>query len=727
MKKISVIVPCYNEQGNLYELNKRLNNTLKKLTNDYEIVYVNDCSTDNTSQILTELVLKDKAVRAVNNKKNIGMARSWREGLGVSTGEFIVLIDADLQYQPEDIKRLYNELIYKHVDIVQGYRSSVGRLKDSRLLLSKVLNFLLNTLFNMTARDNKSGYIITRKTVLEDIFTTRFNYSHPQTFILVSAASKGYSYSEIEVIFSERLVGKSFIKSLPIKLVSSVLLDLVKGFYEFRISKKNTTILSRYVTQYGGDKGAPERSLYKKFLLWVYFHTMPLHAWLLSRNVKTYYRELSQSQWLSREKILQMQLEKLKSIVNHAYYHVDYYRELFDGVGLKPEDIVTLDDIKKIPYLTKSDITSNLHFGILSDNHNKKDMLKIVTSGSTGIPFTCYADRYQLEMRWAATLRSMEWTGYIFGDRCARLWHQTIGMSFTQIIREFVDSFISRRIFIPAYSISSTKIKQYMRKLESWNPQLVDGYAESFNFLAQYVLSGHTVKIKPKAIISSAQILPEQSRDIIEDAFDTRAFDKYGSREFSGIAYESGERDVHLVVAENYIVEIIKDNRDAFPGELGEVVITDLNNKCLPFLRYKIGDLAVAMDPNRISKCGRGLPLIGKIEGRVQAIIIGTNGNFLPGTFFAHFFKEYAHCILQYQVIQNEIGSVDLKIIKGHRFDTDQFKGIIDELKVHLGRDMNIKIEFVSEIAMVRTGKHQGAISNIKIDFQNINKIIKGE
>jgi phenylacetate-CoA ligase len=319
----------------------------------------------------------------------------------------------------------------------------------------------------------------------------------------------------------------------------------------------------------------------------------------------------------------------------------------------------------------------------------------------------------------------MEWTGYVFGDKCARLWHQTIGMSFSQIIKEYIDSFLSRRIFIPAYSISSNKIHAYMNKLLKWKPVLIDGYAESFNFLAQYMAIEKKIELSPKAILSSAQILPKQSRRIISKIFGAKVYDKYGSREFSGIAYESGEEDVHLVVAENYIVEIIKNNKPAKPGELGEIIVTDLNNKCLPFLRYKIGDLAIALDSKRISKCGRGLPLIGRIEGRVQAIIIGVNNNFLPGTFFAHFFKEFIYCILQYQIIQNVYGEVDLKIIKGSRFTIEQFNSILDELRVHLGDSMKINVEFVNEIAMVRTGKHQGAISNIKIDFQNIHEVLK--
>jgi phenylacetate-CoA ligase len=726
MNLISVIVPCYNEEGNLKELHSRLIKVLSAIDISHQIVYVNDCSTDSSINVLKELELSSAKVVVVNNDKNIGMGRSWVAGLNASDGEYVVLIDADLQYQPEDIKRLFRELIYKNKDLIQGYRSSIGRLKDSRFILSKGLNFLLNFLFGMNAKDNKSGFIITRRTVLDDIFTTRFDYKHPQTFILISAVSKGYSYSEIEVIFSERLVGNSFIKLIPIILVANVLHDLIKAFYEFKISRKNVTVLSKYIKKSSSKKGAPDRSIFKKALLWIYFHSMPLHAWVLTRNVKTYYNELSRSQWLSRQEIHSLQLEKLKNMVNHCYYHVEYYREKFDQVGLKPENIKTLDDIRKIPFLTKNQITENLYFGIISDNHIKKDMLKIVTSGSTGTPFTCFADRYQLEMRWAATLRSMEWTGYVFGDRCARLWHQTIGMSLSQIIKEYIDSFLSRRIFIPAYTISSNKIDAYMNKLCKQKPVLIDGYAESFNFLAQYLATGKRIDLSPKAILSSAQILPEPSRRIISKIFGAKVYDKYGSREFSGIAYESGEEDVHLVVAENYIVEIIKNNLPAQPGELGEIVVTDLNNKCLPFLRYKIGDLAIALDPKRMSKCGRGLPLIGRIEGRIQAIIIGANNNFLPGTFFAHFFKEYMHCILQYQIIQNVLGEVDLKIIKGSRFTVEQFNSIIEKLRVHLGDSMKINVDFVNDIEMIRTGKHQGAISNIKIDFQKINEILKG-
>jgi phenylacetate-CoA ligase len=715
---ISVIVPCYNEAGNIIELTSRLDRTLSEFTQEYEIILVDDCSLDKTWEEITYVQKLNSKVKPILHLDNLGMANAWKTGLHNSCYEYSCLIDADLQYQPEDILRLYNEIKFRQPDMVQGARVHIGELKNSRFILSKGLNFLLNFIFSMRLKDNKSGFVLARRDILLDILNTRFSYKTLQTFITISAKSKCYKISEIDVIFKERLVGNSFVSTIPIKLIGNVLLDLIKGFYEFRISKKKTTILSDFVKD-NSLKGAPERSVCKKILLLIYFYTMPLHAWLISRNIRTYYNELSKSQWLSREKILELQLEKFKKLIFHAYYHVEYYRDLFDKNNIKPSDIKNLDDIRKIPFLTKDIINNNINGRIIATNVNRKEILKIVTSGSTGVPFTCYADKFQLEMRWASTLRSLEWTGYVFGDRCARLWHQTIGMNFSQIIRESIDAFLSRRIFIPAYSIKKNNLEKYLKKLESYKPVLIDGYAESFNCIAQYIQSGRKIKINPKGVISSAQILPEQSRLVIEEAFNTKVYDKYGSREFSGIAYESIENDVHLVVAENYFVEILNNGVPALPGEVGEVYITDLNNYCLPFIRYKIGDLAVAVEPSRISKCGRGLPLIGKIEGRVQAIIVGDNDKYLPGTFFAHFFKEYPHVIKQYQIIQENYGSVILKIIKADRYTEDQFSKILISLRNFLGVSIDVQVEFLDQIPLGRTGKHQGAISYVKHDLQS--------
>ena len=138
----------------------------------------------------------------------------------------------------------------------------------------------------------------------------------------------------------------------------------------------------------------------------------------------------------------------------------------------------------------------------------------------------------------------------------------------------------------------------------------------------------------------------------------------------------------------------------------------------MPMIRYRVGDLAVAMDNKTVCACGRGLPRIGEIEGRVQAIIVGSNGRYIPGTFFAHFFKDYDHIIRQYQVSQEEVGKLNLKIIKAHRFNEESITEIVKKLKDFLGQETYIELEYVDQIKMVRTGKHQGSISKVKFDFQ---------
>jgi phenylacetate-CoA ligase len=207
---------------------------------------------------------------------------------------------------------------------------------------------------------------------------------------------------------------------------------------------------------------------------------------------------------------------------------------------------------------------------------------------------------------------------------------------------------------------------------------------------------------------------------MIEEAFGCKVFDKYGSREFSGIAYECEAHMGHHVVGEGYIVEILKDGKPAAPGEIGEVVVTDLNNYCLPFIRYRIGDLAEAVDSNELCGCGRGLPRIGRIEGRVQSIIIGSKGQYVPGTFFAHLLKDYDHAIRQFQIVQTDRGAITFKVVKGKRFSDETLQQVVGVLHQFLGSDMNIAVEFVENVDMVRTGKRLATVSKLGIDFQNI-------
>jgi phenylacetate-CoA ligase len=341
-------------------------------------------------------------------------------------------------------------------------------------------------------------------------------YAYFQTFIAVSAHAKGYSIREIETVFETRLVGQSFIPSFPLRLIARVLEDLARGFVEFRLAPKQESLAADFLTRHPPTRTDTELSWSRRLRRAVYFRTMPLHAWLLTRRTELYYRELKQSQWLSLAEMRLLQEEKLRRLIRHAYHHVGYYRERMDALGLGPEDIKTLDDLAKLPLLGKADVRENLHFDLLSDNHDNDRMLRIATSGSTGEPFVCYADQHQLEIRLASTLRAMEWAGWKFGDRQARLWHQTLGMSPSPVARERFDAWLLRRLFVPAFEMSEGAMAAFLGRLASFNPVLIDGYAESFNYLAGHFGSARSrPDLKARGIISSAQALPDESRRII--------------------------------------------------------------------------------------------------------------------------------------------------------------------------------------------------------------------
>jgi len=723
---VSVVCPCLNEEANLPLLAERLFAAVKEAGITTELIVVDDGSTDGTAQVVE--ALEDEygdTVQCVHHVRNRGIAASWRSGVDAARGTYVCLIDGDLQNPPEEVVTLYLRLLESAADLAQGTRSSIGRLRDSRLLFSRALNGLLNLAFGMRAKDSKSGFVLGPKSVIDDVITHEKRYRHFQTFVSVAAHAKGYSILEVETLFESRYAGESFLATGSLRVSLEALLDFLPSLTEFRLGarrRRNKAIVPTPTPT--PTRPRPGRHPYRGWRrIWfeTYFATMPLHKWLIRGSAREIYLDLKETEWLPKDDLEALQLHKLQRLLQHAYVHVPFYRDAMRAAGVHPLELSSLDDIHRLPMLSKDDVRRHLYFGLFADNHRKREMLKISTSGSTGEPFTTYADRYQLEVRMASTLRGSEWTGWRFGDRQARLWHQTLGMTRSQVIRERIDALFMRRLFIPAFEIDAENIERFIDAIRKHRPVLVDGYAESLNFLATYVREGGRPGFSPKAIMSSAQALPDNAREIIETGFHTKVFDKYGAREFSGIAYQCGHSPDHHVVDESYIVELLVDDRPARPGEIGEVVITDLSNFSVPLIRYRIGDLAVAVDETEPCPCGRHLSRIGRIEGRTQAIVHCANGSWLPGALFLHFFKDYEHAVRFFQIRQDIPGEFLLKIVKNRRFTQSEFDAMMKELRRFVGHETKIDIEFCDSIPLLETGKRSPIVSTVRQDFQSLS------
>lgn len=719
LPELSVIAPCFNEELNVAELARRVLATFARGGLRGELVLVDDGSTDGTRAAIDVLVAAHPgAVTGCYHPTNRGITGAWKTGVSAARAPIVAVIDADLQYQPEDLLRLWRALFEHSVDVVQGWRSAMGRERDARYRLSRGFNALLNGTFGMRLQDNKSGFVMCAKEVLEDLLTYRGNYHYWQSFIMVAAHAKGYSYKEIETLFEARRAGKSFLDGTAYRAAARSLVDLGKATWEYRLERRSPDATEQFLRRHAVIHRSPRRSTRSRLHLQAYFKVFDQTHWVITRDVERYLESLDATQWLQPSELRELQDEKLRRLIRHAYRNVPYYRERLQRAKLRPEDIRGQADLYKLPLLSKEEIRERLYFDILSENHDKSQVLKVTTSGSTGEPFVCFVDRAQLEFRWAATLRSQEWTGYSFGDRCARLWHQTLGMNREQIVKERLDAVLSRRLHIPVFEMSDKNLAAMVAKLVAWQPVLLDGYAEALDFLAHWLKGHGELGLRPKALMSSAQTLPAASRALIEESFGCKVFDKYGAREFSGLAYECDAHEGHHVVGEGYILEILRNGEPAAPGERGEVVVTDLNNTCLPFIRYRIGDLAIAMDATNPCRCGRGLPRLGDIEGRVQAIIQGTDGRYVPGTFFAHYLKEFDHALSRYQVVQQERGAIRFRIVKGGRYSEEALQEILATFRHYLGADLKIEVEHVDNVELGRTGKRLASVSTLPVDFQ---------
>ncbi len=691
--ELSVIAPCFNEGNNIEELVSRTLKTFDKKGIDGEIILIDDCSRDNTWEMISKVMKAEKRARGVHHEINQGMVGGWRSGMAKARGQYICIIDSDLQNLPEDIYRLYREIKRSDADIVQAVRRHIGKLKDSRYILSKGLNTLLNILFSMNAQDNKSGFLICRKEVFQDILDYRYSYKKFQTYIGVAAKAKGYTVREVETLFVSRETGKSYIPTIPVRFILENLLETVTAWIEYRVLGVKDNSLSNYLeersaTDVKRTDGLGQRSYFFR-LARVLF---PFHYWMLSLYCFDYLNELEESQSLSKNKLEKLQWIKLRRILIQAYQHVPYYTDLFDQAGLTPDSIRGPEDFSHIPVLTKELIRENQFYDLMSDNHNKKKVLRVYTSGPDGAPLTFYLDNHQLDWRWATNTRSSSWTGYTPGYREFRITHGNIGASAIYKLKEKLSNLIRRRRHISAFELNKTDLSGILGKINSFRPYLVSSYAETLKIMASTALKKNMVFDRVQAVISSSQSLSPKDRDLIEDRFNAKVFNHYKLRELGTVAAECDCHQGMHINAENYLVEILdKKGKPAKPGQMGDIVITDLNNRCMPLIRYKTGDRARFVSDTRCG-CGRELPRIDSIEGRPQSMLFGHGDRFLTGSFFTHMIKDYEFAIRKFKVVQTKPGKLDLYIIPGLRYNPKIEQKLTDTITHFLGPATEITI-----------------------------------
>ncbi|MCD4781947.1 MAG: glycosyltransferase [Candidatus Omnitrophica bacterium] len=435
-------------------------------------------------------------------------------------------------------------------------------------------------------------------------------------------------------------------------------------------------------------------------------------TFLKKRQTLTYLQQLENNQWLSEEELKRLQWKKLKLLIRHAYENVPYYQDLFHKLNLYPEIIKTEEDFRRIPILTRDDIQEN-YDRLIARNFAKNQLICKTTSGSTGVPMKFCYDRATYEWHMAGASRSDRWAGWNYGEKELYVWGQPpFQRSRFQRLKEDVHHAILRRKIINTFSLSTQNLKEKIEEINRFKPKVIIGYTNSVYILARAVKQLDIPCHRPRGIIVSAEKLFPFQRAAIEEAFGTKVYDRYGCQEVMLIAMECEQHyGMHMNI-DNLYIEVLKDQKPSAPGQVGDVVLTDLRNHAFPLIRYKNNDLATLSD--RQCSCGRGFPLFERVEGRTIDTIVTEDGRYVSGEVFLYILDRF-DWVHKFRVIQESTIFLSVYIErKGVQDIMDDVEVIKGEMREVFGETMQIDISFLDKIPFEKSGKNRLVSSKVR-------------
>ena len=428
-------------------------------------------------------------------------------------------------------------------------------------------------------------------------------------------------------------------------------------------------------------------------------------------------KELEQSQWWPRYRILELQNERLRQLVQYAYDRVPYYRRIFDESALKVSDIECVQDLVKLPVLTRRLIRDNFD-DIAAPGFPSKEVIPNSTGGSSGEPLEFYSTRDDYyNWGYAASLRAHSWAGYELGDKLVVFRAIRPYRSKMERFMEIPRRFFSRTLIIGAKEMSSERLLLLARKLEDFQPAIIRGYPSAIYLLAQLIEREGKPRLRPRAIIVHSEQVYDYQRELFTKVFRCQTYSHYATWEIHPIASECSEHSGYHIAAENVIVEIVDDEGKPVPvGGEGRTLITNLHNYAMPFIRYDNGDVGALSD--KACPCGRGLPLLAKLTGRATDFIRTKSGMVVPGlALHVPWYSFPSLGIEQFQIVQETYGDVVLKLVAGREYPKERkdeiAREIIDIYRSRFGEDLDITIEFVDQIPTTKDGKRRVVISNL--------------
>jgi phenylacetate-CoA ligase len=425
------------------------------------------------------------------------------------------------------------------------------------------------------------------------------------------------------------------------------------------------------------------------------------HKYIKKDDLYTLAEFYEKSQYWSFEKLEQYQFEKLKELLIYSKKFVPYYSKLFEELGIFPENFTQLSDIEKIPFLTK-DIIREHQNDLKSSIYTDEQVTKNATSGSTGSNLYFLSDKLQRNGQ-ALVMRADKWiTGAYFSSEL-KIWGAAWDLKYSKKAIPKIKNYFKKSISVSGYKLSDSDFIEYHKLMLSRKPEMITSYPSILYSLANF-FEKNNLQYFPKAIKSAGEKLHEYQKEKIGKIFKCKILDFYGGRDIPMVAQSCGSGKGLHIMMESVILEVVDNQGNVLSEGEGELVLTHLNNRAMPFIRYKIGDSARIS--NEVCSCGRGLKLIDEILGRTFEIIEFPNGNRVGGTFWTFVMKSVSG-IKDFQVVQTSPENFIINyVVEVPGFEINTQK-LIKNITEFGGNDISIEFREVDKISVTKGGKLQ--------------------
>jgi phenylacetate-CoA ligase len=407
---------------------------------------------------------------------------------------------------------------------------------------------------------------------------------------------------------------------------------------------------------------------------------------------------------------------RLRRLVVHAYESVPLYRRLFDLHRLHPRHIRGTADLELIPFTDKAEMRRQGPAGLLARGHDPDALLSVRTSGSSGEPFTVRRTWLEDKLQYLFRLRAFHSFGVGPRDRIVAVG---IAGRPTAGDRKLVGRSLGAFGFQQRQLIDGLQEPaQVAAQLGVARPDVLIGLPGMLDRLAAPELADVVRSVRPRVVIVGGEVATPAMRLRIRETFAAPLYETYASHECPLVAWECHHSgDLHTC-DDGVLVEVLRDGLPVNPGERGEVVVTNLHAYAMPFIRYRIGDLATRGAP-----CGCGAPFstIGEIQGRMIDYFPLPDGRLLhPYEIVSRLVWGPREWMKQYQLVQERRDLVVLYAVPGEPPPTERLHEIERTVRPILGPGVEFEVRLVDRIPFESTGKLRPSRSLVHSEYDRV-------